>query len=84
MSEVSSENIPNFEFNKYEHSLLDKIRMIVEIDFNIPYDKMNRTSQIRFEKQVNRLLAACMLSPENEAYIIDRYNERKHTLLADK
>lgn len=74
MSEVS-ENIPSFEFKKYEHSLLDKIRMIVEIDFNIPYDKMNRTNQIRFDKQVNRLFGACILSPENEAYINDRYNE---------
>jgi hypothetical protein len=67
-----------FGLAEYEQSLLDKIRMIVEFDFNIPYEKMNRTNQIRFEKQTNRLFGACMLSPDNEAYIIDRYNEMRN------
>ena len=60
MSEIEYNNTQIFGLAEYEQSLLDKIRMIVEFDFNIPYIQMNRTNQIRFEKQTNRLFGACM------------------------
>jgi hypothetical protein len=51
--------------------LFEKIKQIVTYDFS----NANNITTKQIEKQTNRLLAACMLSKDNEAYIIDRYNE---------
>jgi hypothetical protein len=38
------------------------------------YDTMSATQQIKFTKQINRLYDACMLDPEGQNYINERYN----------
>jgi hypothetical protein len=51
--------------------LFEKIKQIVTYDFS----NANNITTKQIEKQTNRLFQACMLSKDNESYIIDRYNE---------
>jgi hypothetical protein len=60
----------------YRIELMKKIEIIVLQDLNIQNkEQMDRMNMRRFDKQCNRLLEACMICPQSEHYIMERYDE---------
>ena len=68
----------------YRMDLITKIEIIVLQDLNIQHkvllDRMNRH---RIDKHCNRLLQACMICPQSEHYIMERYDEYIHNSYKD-
>ena len=62
-----------------DNELLEKISICVGYDLighrdKLNYDNMSYIQKIKFDKQTNRLYDACMLMPDAQNYIIERYD----------
>ena len=66
--------------NNMEDELFEKIKICVGYDLIklrslSMYDDMTTTQKIKFRKQTTRLYDACMISPESQNYINERYED---------
>jgi hypothetical protein len=65
----------------FKKDLLQKVKVVVAFDLNIPggpvvqVSQMNKVDKLRFTKQCTRLFDACLLSPSDQEYITERFNE---------
>lgn len=67
------------QFDTEPNELLEKIKVCVSFDLigdgsPIRFENMNIINKTRFIKQTNRLYDACMLLPQTQDYINDRYH----------
>ena len=65
-----------------KRDLLQRIKICVSFDLSsqvngrlAQYHEMTKMDQLKFKKQCSRLFEACLLSPEDEEYITNRFNE---------
>ena len=74
----------NMESASGSMELMKKIEIIVLQDLNLQHkDQLDRINLQRFDKQCNRLLQACMICPQSEHYIMERYDEYIHNSYKD-
>lgn len=60
--------------------LIEQIRTCVAYDLiGIPFEHMSPVQRIRYEKQCRRLFEACMINPQDQEYIYERYDSLRKT-----